>query len=62
MKDSDHSLFHGIDGYIETTWMKNDVKVTLLEKRYIVTSWIQYWYRLVTVADTNIGRLNSRYQ
>jgi hypothetical protein len=34
----------------------------LLEKRFIRTPAYQYWYRLVTVADTNNGWLTSRYQ
>jgi hypothetical protein len=35
---------------------------TLVEKWSIVTPLIYYWYRLVTVADTNIGGLTSWYQ
>jgi hypothetical protein len=31
----------------------------LLEKRFIVTSEIHYWCRLVTVADTNNGGLTT---
>jgi hypothetical protein len=34
----------------------------LLEKPSIVSPWIHYWYRLVIVADTNIGGFTSRYQ
>jgi hypothetical protein len=37
------------------TWAEEDD--TLLEKRSIVTPWIHYWYRLITVADINIGGL-----
>jgi hypothetical protein len=25
----------------------------------LVTTWIQYWYQMVTVADTNIGGLTN---
>jgi hypothetical protein len=37
-------------------------KPPLLEKWSIVTHWIHYWYQMVTVADTNIDELTSRYQ
>jgi hypothetical protein len=29
------------------------------KKWYIITPWIHYWYRLITIADTNIGGLTS---
>jgi hypothetical protein len=32
------------------------------KKMIYCNTWIQYWYRLVTVADINIGVFTSRYQ
>jgi hypothetical protein len=41
---------------------KRHGRITLLEKRFIVTPGIHYWCRLVIVADTNKGELTTRYQ
>jgi hypothetical protein len=38
------------------------LNVSLLEKRFIITPEIHYWYRLVTIADTTNSGLTSRYQ
>jgi hypothetical protein len=34
----------------------------LLEKLFIVTPGIHYWYRLVTIVDTTNGGPTNRYQ
>jgi hypothetical protein len=44
---------------LHTTVQAKLERLPLLEKQSIVTPWIHYWYRLVTVADTNIGELTS---
>jgi hypothetical protein len=38
---------------------RRPAEVTLLEKRFIVTSDIYYCYRLIIVADTNNGGLSA---
>jgi hypothetical protein len=34
---------------------------SLLEKQFIITSMICYWYRLVSVTDTNNGGLTKKF-